>query len=332
MGRLESSSKTATNQRIANLKQILSFTPEFEESEINQNELNQNSSVVLVHRSKIHLTFSFAPDSQPVRYYYDIEELKAWALNDLKPNGIHSPLWVRPLDNEQSDDEYELVAGKRRYHASEFAGIDMLPVRIFNWNNLEAFKASITENKNRRDFSALEDLDATLKLLALNIEGTIEEAISLLYQMDNLKRRSGMENVLAHPQYEVIQSVFDFLGGISWESFVKSRLPLLKKPKEILDCVRQGKIEYTKGLEIAKIKEPELRKKLLEKIITQKLSLTEIKKLIQSHKPNSSNVIQDRLDIAYKQFKKSLKKIETNPERLQQAENLLSQIEEFLKQ
>lgn len=208
----------------------------------------------------------------------------------------------------------------------------MLPVRIFNWNDLEAFKASITENKNRRDFSALEDLDATLKLLALNIEGTIEEAISLLYQMDNLKRRSGIENVLAHPQYGIIQSVFDFLGGISWESFVKSRLPLLKKPKEILECVRQGKIEYTKGLEIAKIKEPELREKLLEKTIAQKLSLAEIKKFIQSHKPNPSNVIQDRLDIAYKQFKKSLKKMDTNPEKLQQAENLLSQIEDFLKE
>ncbi|MBD2504611.1 ParB/RepB/Spo0J family partition protein [Anabaena azotica] len=331
MGGLESTSKTTTNQRIANLKQILSFTPELEESGINHHESSQNSPVILVHRSKIHLTFSFAPEGQPVRYYYDIEELKAWALNDLKPNGILSPLWIRPLNNEQSD-EYELVAGKRRYHASEFAEIDMLPVRIFNWNDLEAFKASITENKNRRDFSALEDLDATLKLLAIAIEGTIEEAISLLYQMDNLKRRSGIENVLDHPQYNNIQSVFDFLGGISWESFVKSRLPLLKKPKEILESVRQGKIEYTKGLEIAKIKEPELRKKILAKAISQKLSLAEIKKFIQSHKPNSSNVVQERLDIAYKQFKKSLKKMEANPERLQQAENLLSQIEEFLKE
>ncbi|MBW4566269.1 MAG: ParB N-terminal domain-containing protein [Mojavia pulchra JT2-VF2] len=333
MGRLESTSKTTTNQRIANLKQILNFTPELEENQINQDESNQNSSVVWVKRSQIHLTFSFvpfAPDGQPVRYYYDPEELRTWALNDLKPNGIHSPLWVRPLKNGKPD-EYELVAGKRRYHGSEFAEIDPLPVRIFHWNDLEAFKASLAENKNRRDFSALEDLDAILKLLAISIEGTIEEAVSLLYQMDNLKRRSGMENVLAHPQYEIIQSVFDFFNGITWESFVKSRLPLLKKPNEILESVRQGKIEYTKALEIAKIKEPKIRQKLLEEAIVNNLSLAEIKKRIQSQKPSSQNSIQGRLDITYKQFKKSLKNIEKNPEQLQQAENLLFQIEEFLK-
>ncbi|MBD2682947.1 MULTISPECIES: ParB N-terminal domain-containing protein [Nostoc] len=330
MGRLESTSKATTNQRIANLKQILNFTPGLEENEVNQGESTQDSSVVWVKRSQIHLTFSFVPDGQPVRYYYDPEELEAWALNDLKPNGIHSPLWVRPLKNGNPD-EYELVAGKRRYHGSEFAQIDPLPVRIFNWNDIEAFKASLAENKNRRDFSALEDLDAILKLLAISIEGTVEEAVSLLYQMDNLKRRSGIERVLAHPQYEIIQAIFDFFGGISWESFVKSRLPLLKKPQEILQAVRQGKIEYTKGLEIAKIKEPKIRQKLLEKAIVNKLPLAEIKKLTQSHKPSSQNSIQSRFDLTYKEFRKSLKKIENNPEQLQKAQNLLFQIEEFVK-
>jgi ParB family chromosome partitioning protein len=330
MGRLEGTGKTGSNQRLANLKQILSFTPDTDEREIITNESGKDSGVVWIPRSKIHLTFSFVPGRQPVRYYYDQDELKAWALNDLKPNGIHSPLWVRPLSNEKPD-EYELVAGKRRYHGSEFAEIDPLPVRIFNWDNLEAFKASLAENKNRRDFSALEDLDGTLKLLSLAIEGSVEEAISLLYQIDNLKRRSGIENVLDHPQFEVIQSVFAFCGGITWESFVKARLPLLKKPKEILEAVRQGKIEYTKGLEIAKIDDSGIRQELLWEAIANNLSLAEIKKRVKVFKPSSENPIRTRLDSAYKQFKKSLKNIEQDPHQLQEAEGLLVQIEEFLQ-
>lgn len=331
MGRLEGTSKAGTDQRLANLKQILSFTPDTDESEIIANELGKDLGVVWIPRSKIHLTFSFVPGGQPVRYYYDQDELKAWALNDLKPNGIYSPLWVRPLSNALPD-EYELVAGKRRYHGSEFAEIDPLPVRIFNWNDLEAFKASLAENKNRRDFSALEDLDGTLKLLSLAIEGTVEEAISLLYQLDNLKRRSGLKNVLEHPKFDTIQVVFGFCGGITWESFVKVRLPLLKKPQEILEAIRQGKIEYTKGLEIAKINNSGIRQELLWEAIANNLSLTEIKKRVKVIKPSSENPIKTRLDSAYKQFKKSLKNIEKDPKQLQEAESLLLKIEEFLQQ
>jgi ParB family transcriptional regulator, chromosome partitioning protein len=330
MGRLEGTSKTGTNQRLANLKQILSFTPDKDESEVILSESSKDSGVAWVPRSKIHLNFSFVPGGQPVRYYYNQDELKTWALNDLKLNGIHSPLWVRPLSSGLPD-EYELVAGKRRYHGSEFAEIDPLPVRIFNWNNLEAFKASLAENKNRIDFSALEDLDGTLKLLSLAIEGTVEEAISLLYQIDNLKRRSGIQNVLEHPQFEIIQEVFAFCGGITWESFVKTRLPLLKKPKEILEAVRQGKIEYTKGLEIAKIDDSGIRQELLWEAIANNLSLAEIKKRVKVFKPSSENPIRTRLDSAYKQFKKSLKNIEQDPHQLQEAEGLLVQIEEFLQ-
>lgn len=331
MGRLEGTSKATTNQRLANLKEILSFTSEIEGSEINDNELSKDSSVVLIHRSKIHLTFSFVPGEQPVRYYYDQEELKTWALNDLKPNGIHSPLWVRPLSNGEPD-EYELVAGKRRYHGSEFAEIDLLPVRIFNWNDVEAFKASLAENKNRRDFSALEEVDGTLKLLAVSIEGTVEEAISLLYKLDNLKRRSGIQDVLAHPQFDTVQSIFAFLGGVTWESFVKTRLPLLKKPPEILDAIRQGKIEYTKGLEISKIKDSNIRQNLLKEVLINNLSLAEIKKHVKNLTFSSESSIKTRLDSAYKQFKKSLKDIEEDPKRFQKAESLILQIEEFLKQ
>lgn len=338
MGRLGGTGEAATNQRVTQLRQILNFAPSGDEGDrledseqTSKNKLDESSTVKWVSRNNIHLTFSFVPGNKAVRYYYDEQELKTWAFTDLKPNGIHSPLWVRPLPSGEIE-QYELVAGLRRYHGARLADIDPLPVRVFTWSDLEAFKASLVENKNRQDFSALEDLDGTLKLLAISIEGTVEKAISLLYQLDNLKRRSGTQSVLGHPQFEIVQAVFALTGGITWESFVKTRLPLLKKPKEVLEVIRQGKIEYTKGVEIAKIEDASSRREFLDYAIANHLSLAEIKQHIISLKPRSTTVFQERLDKSYKQFKKALTAIEKDPKRLQQAEKLLQQLEKFVEQ
>lgn len=338
MARLGGTGEAATNQRVTQLRQILNFAPSNDEGDCiadseqsNKSKLDENPSVKWVARKNIHLSFSFVPGNQPVRYYYDEQELKAWALTDLKPNGIHSPLWIRPLPSGESG-QYELVAGLRRYHGAQLVDIDPLPVRVFGWSDLEAFKASLVENKNRQDFSALEDLDGTLKLLAISLEGTVEEATSLLYKLDNLKRRSGNESVLNHPQFEVVQTVFALSGGITWESFVKTRLPLLKKPQEILEVIRQGKIEYTKGVEIAKIGDASQRQEFLELAIASHLSLAEIKQYIISLKPKSTTDLQVQLDKSYKQFKKILTVIEKNPRRLQKAQKLLQQLEKFVEE
>jgi ParB family chromosome partitioning protein len=338
MGRLGGTGEAATNQRVTQLRQILNFAPGGDQGDQlegsdqpTKSKLNESSTVKWVSRNNIHLTFSFVPGNQPVRYYYDEQELKAWALTDLKPNGIHSPLWVRPLPSRELE-QYELVAGLRRYRGAQLVDIDPLPVRIFIWSDIEAFKASLVENKNRQDFSALEDLDGTLKLLAISLDKTVEEATSLLYQLDNLKRRSGTQSVLGHPQFEIVQALFALSGGITWESFVKTRLPLLKKPKEILEVVRQGKIEYTKGVEIAKIEDADARLEFLDYVISEHVSLAEIKQHVKSLKPKSTDALQARLEKSYKQFKKSLKVIEKNPKRLQQAEKLLQQLEKFVEQ
>ncbi|MBW4457450.1 MAG: hypothetical protein KME55_35035 [Nostoc indistinguendum CM1-VF10] len=106
---------------------------------------------------------------------------------------------------------------------------------------------------------------------------------------------------------------------------------MLKKPQEILEAVRQGKIEYTKGLEIAKIDDFGIRQELLWEAIANNLSLAEIKKRVKGLKPSSENPIRTKLDSVYKQFKKSLKNIEKDPHQLQEAERLLVKIEEFLQ-
>lgn len=297
-------------------------------SETAINSVHQRSSQQVVARKAIHRTFSFTPDRQPLRHYYDEQELRQWAENDIAINGIQSPLWIRPMPGNRPN-EFELVAGLRRYLAAEILELEIVPVIIRNWTDEDAFQASLSENANRRDFSPLEHLDGTLKLLALKLDCSIEEAISLLYRMNNQAKGNINHNVMVNSQHDVVKAVFDFLGQTTWQSFVSNRLPLLKKPKDILDAIRTGKLEYTKGLEIAKEKDLELRQILLSEAVTLNLSLSQIRERIKaSHIKPEATTVRQRFADTYKRVKQA--KIWSDPKKVKRLEKLLSDLEALM--
>lgn len=194
----------------------------------------------------------------------------------------------------------------------------------------EAFQASLSENANRRDFSPLEHLDGTLKLLAVKLGSTVEAAVKLLYRMNNEAKGTVNQNVLVNPEYESVKAVFDFLGQTTWQSFVSTRLPLLNKPDEILDAIRHGKIQYTKGLEIAKLKNIEQRQKLLQQAINENLSLNQIKEFTKLSKPFAENAtIKNRFAETSKRVKTA--KLWSDPKKVKRLEKLMIQLEELLQ-
>ncbi|MGA7934926.1 MAG: ParB/RepB/Spo0J family partition protein [Kovacikia sp.] len=283
--------------------------------------------------SSIICTFTFVPDRKPVRHYYDPTELEQWALNDIEPNGIRSPLWVRPHPHQP--DKYELVAGLRRLKAAEIIGLETIPVKIFEWNDRTAFHAAISENSNRRDFSALEELDNTLRLLEIQLGYDTEEVISFLYRMNNATKGITNQNVLVSEEAELVQKIFDAFGRITWQSFVATRLPLLKKPADVLTAIRQGKIQYTKGILIASVKDRESRQALLEKVINSSLTLSEIKQQIKgssgsTNNPSKLSTLQQRLTQIVQMANKN-KQMWSDPGKTQQIERLIGQLEAIVK-
>lgn len=281
-------------------------------------------------RTSIHLTFSFTSDRKPVRHYYDQEELRQWAEVDIKVNGIQSPLWVRPLPGGKIG-EYELVAGLRRYLAAEILNLENVPAIICHWTNEQAFQASLSENINRRDFTCLEHLDGTLNLLAFKLNTNVDSIVKLLYRMNNEAKKIVNQNVLVNPEHEAVNTVFEFLGQVSWQSFVSTRLPLINKPEEILEAIRQGKIQYTKGLEISKVKDAHKRQELLQMAISEKLSLKEIKEYIKILTPTLETTIatKDRFTDTYKRIKAA--KVWDNPKKVKRLEKLMAQLEDLLQ-
>ncbi len=285
----------------------------------------------LISCRDILCTFTFVPDGKPVRHYYDPEELQQWALNDIKPNGIRSPLWVRPHPDQSG--KYELVAGLRRFKAAGIIELEAVPVKVFNWDDRTAFHAAISENANRRDFSALEELDNTLRLLEIQLGCDVEAVVSLLYRMNNAAKGTTNQNVLVSQEAELVKQIFDSFGRITWQSFVATRLPLMKKPQEILDGIRQGKIHYTKGILIASLKDIDTRQHMLAEVVNDSLSLSEIKQRLKvlnsKSKPSEPATLKQRLNQAIQLAKKD-KMLWSNPDKTQQLEHLLSQLEAII--
>jgi ParB family transcriptional regulator, chromosome partitioning protein len=130
--------------------------------------------------------------------------------------------------------------------------------------------------------------------------------------------------------------VFEGLGLMTWESFVKNRLPLLNLPDDILEALRKGSLEYTKAKVIATIQDKDERIAFLEQAIAQNWSLSEIKQYISENKTPSStpktefNDYKERFTAATTKLRKS--PIWSDPKKRKQIEKLLDQLETLTKE
>lgn len=266
------------------------------------------------------------PQQQP-RRYFDPDKLEQLTIS-VKNLGILEPLLVRQLQLN----EYELVAGERRYRAAQKAGLTEIPVVVRELTDEEALQLSLIENLQREDLNPVEETEAILQLLATQLSSSVEEARALLYRMQNEVKGKVTQNVLGSSEGELIQTMFDSLGLMSWESFTSSRLPLLNLPDEVIEALRQGRIEYTKAQAIARIKDAPTRQALLNQAIEENLSLKEIVQRIRALKKPLAQ--PSSLKTRFQETSSRLQKAKfwNNPEKQQALEQLLEQMETLLAQ
>ncbi|RJF72233.1 ParB/RepB/Spo0J family partition protein [Deinococcus cavernae] len=107
--------------------------------------------------------------------YQPRQVFEAGALAELaqsiREKGVLQPLLVRPRG-----DAFEIVAGERRWRASQLAGLSEIPVIIRDLGDREALEIAIIENLQREDLGALEEARAYQALLdhGLNQEGVAQ--------------------------------------------------------------------------------------------------------------------------------------------------------------
>ena len=89
------------------------------------------------------------------------EEALEELVTSIRQKGVLQPLLVRP-DTLQG---YEIIAGERRFRASQKAGLTEVPVIIKNFSDKDTLEVALIENLQRENLSPLEEAEAYVKLL-----------------------------------------------------------------------------------------------------------------------------------------------------------------------
>ena len=226
---------------------------------------------------KVHeLPIAAIESRKQARLYFDPHELEKLGAS-IRAHGVLEPILVRP----KGGGKYEIIAGERRYRASLQVGLESIPAVILEVDERAAQVISLLENLQRENLNPYEETLGILGVLVytLGLEST-EQAVSLLYRMHN-ERKGRVPQSTPQEVWEGVEEVFRELGRMSWESFVRTRLPLLHLPEDIQVALMSGELSYTAALELKKVRDPSLRWMLLREA-KGGLSLSELRSRVRS--------------------------------------------------
>ena len=206
-------------------------------------------SDVKASSNKISIS-SIIPNRFQPRKRFDKDSLEELT-NSIRERGVIQPLIVRKSD-EQTD-MYELIAGERRWQASQSAGLHEVPVVILEADNLKSLELAIVENVQRKDLNPIEEAEGYQKLI--DQFGYDQEKVS------------------------------KFIGKS--RSHVANCIRLLTLPNEVITLIQENKIsqghaKILVGLENAYF--------LAKKIIDKKLSVRQSEILTKSIKVNKGKI------------------------------------------
>lgn len=95
------------------------------------------------------------------RQHFDQEKLQELADSIISTDGLLQPIVVRPL----ADGRYEIVAGERRWRASQLAGMSDVSCLVNPYTDEQTLQASIIENISRHDLNPIEEAQAFQRMI-----------------------------------------------------------------------------------------------------------------------------------------------------------------------
>ena len=174
---------------------------------------------------------------QPRKYFnkVELEELS----NSIKEQGIIQPILVRP--DKLSKGKFELIAGERRWLASQNAGLHEVPVVILDVDDVKSLEFAIVENVQRQDLNP------------------IEEA-------------RGYKRLIDEFQYDQ-ERLIKFIGKS--RSYIVNSLRLLSLPEDVLLMVEQNNLTAGHARSLIGLNNPyEIAKKIVQKKLSVRQSET----------------------------------------------------------
>jgi ParB family transcriptional regulator, chromosome partitioning protein len=106
---------------------------------------------------------SIKPNPRQPRVNFDEDTMSSLAAS-IKELGVLQPVLVRQIGGEAADD-YELIAGERRWRAARRAGLQAIPVLVQTSNETLSLEQALVENLHRQDLNVLEEAAAYQQLI-----------------------------------------------------------------------------------------------------------------------------------------------------------------------
>jgi len=177
-----------------------------------------------------------------------LEELS----HSIKQHGVIQPIVV----SKHKDNTYRIVAGERRWRASQLAGLKKLPAIVRDHKELEEIEIALVENIQRVDLSPL------------------ETAVSIVKLRDQFSLSAS--------------EIANKLGKA--ETTVSNIIRLLQLPKQAVEAMQENRITEGHARAILALKtDEEAQLDLLNNIVVQGLSVRDAEKYVHEHKSITSS-------------------------------------------
>jgi len=164
----------------------------------------------------------------------------------IREQGIITPITVRRMP----DGKYQLIAGERRFRASQLAGLTELPAYIRVATDGQMMEMALVENIQRENLNAME--------IALSYNALIEEC-QLTHEQ--LSQRVGKDR-----------------------STITNYLRLLNLPAETQLALSSGQISMAHARALINVDDPERHLAILHDIVNRHLSVHQTEQLVKANK------------------------------------------------
>ncbi len=182
------------------------------------------------------------PNPENPRLLFEESALEELA-SSIREHGVLQPILVRPAGRDQ----YQLVAGERRWRAAIRAGLATIPSLVEELDDEAALEIAVIENLQREDLSPLEE--ATMYDRMVKDHG---------YSIRKLAQKLGKD-----------------------KGYLENRLRLADAPEEIRALVSVRKDTLSHAYELMKIDDPKKRKRLAAQVASGQLSLLKLRERIE---------------------------------------------------
>lgn len=189
---------------------------------------------------------SIRPNPYQPRKEFDSESLNELA-NSIREHGIIQPLLVR-----RDEQGYQLIAGERRWRASQIVGLKQVPVVVRDFTDQQMMEVALVENLQRENLNPMEEAEAYQRLM---------EAFDLT-------------------QEEVAKKVGKSRPAIA------NTLRLLQLPEDIQRLVSSNTLSMGHARSILALNDANLQRKICLEVIQKGLSVRETEEYVRSLNQN----------------------------------------------